>query len=207
MKLLHIDSSILGDNSVSRTLTAAVVDRFRALDGDLEVIRRDLVQTPVAHLTGAYLAGRSADVQHDQAMQEELTLGGAVLAEFLAADIVVVGSPLYNLTVPSQLKSWMDRVVVAGKTFRYTSAGAEGLVHSKRLVLVMTRGGFYGPDSPRHSLEHGESYLRSMFGFIGLAHPEVVVAEGLAVTAEQRQTALDRARHQIETLPEMAAAA
>ena len=206
MKLLHIDSSILGANSVSRELSAAVVARFQSLHGDLEVIRRDLIETPVAHLTGAYLAGQSADVQHDQAMQEELTLGGAVLAEFMAADIVVVGSPLYNLTIPSQLKAWMDRIVVAGKTFRYTPNGPEGLVHGKRLVLVLSRGGFYGPTSPRHSFEHGESYLKSMFTFIGLAHPDVVVAEGLAVNAEQRQKALEEARAQIGTLSDAIAA-
>ena len=200
MKLLHVDSSILGDNSVSRNLSAAVVGRLGTLHPDLEVIRRDLVFTPVAHLTGAYLAGQNADVQHDQALQEELTLGGAVLAEFFAADIVVVASPLYNLTVPSQLKSWMDRIVVAGKTFRYTANGPEGLVHGKRLILVLTRGGHYGPDSPRHAFEHGESYLRSMFAFIGLPHPEVIVAEGLAVGAEQRQKALEEARGQIEAL-------
>jgi len=109
MKLLHIDSSILGDNSVSRAISAAVVARMRALHGDnLEVATRDLAAVPIPHLTGAYLAGKSAEVQHDQALQEDLDLGGAALAEFQAADIVVVGAPLYNFTIPSQLKTWVD---------------------------------------------------------------------------------------------------
>ncbi len=193
MKLLHIDSSILGDNSVSRAISAAVVTRLREVDGTLELQRRDLAASPLSHLSGAYLAGQSPDVQHDQAMQEDISLGGAVLAEFLAADIVVVGAPMYNFTIPSQLKSWIDRVVVAGKTFHYTQNGPEGLVGGKRVILALSRGGIYAPGSPHAAFEHQESYLRGTFGFIGLRDIEVIVAEGVAIGPEQRQKALDAA--------------
>ena len=200
MKLLHVDSSILGDNSVSRAISAAVVERLRAVHDGLEVQHRDVAAAPISHLSGAYLAGQSADVQHDQAMQEDLALGGAVLAEFLEADIVVLGVPMYNFTVPSQLKSWVDRILVAGRTFRYTDHGPEGLASGKRVVLALSRGGFYGPGAPAAPYEHQESYLRAAFGFIGLPDLEVIVAEGVATGAEQRQKALDAALQQAAAL-------
>ncbi len=194
MKLLHIDSSILGDSSVSRALSAAVVARLRGLHGDsLDVTTRDLAVAPIPHLTGAYLAGKSAAVKHDQALQEDLDLGGAALAEFQAADIVVLGVPLYNFAIPSQLKAWVDRIVVAGQTFHYTETGPVGLAGGKRVVLALSRGGLYGPGTPHAAFEHGESYLRAVFGFIGLPNPETIVAEGVAIGPEQRQTALDAA--------------
>ncbi len=206
MKLLHIDSSILGDNSVSRAISAAIVSRLRQTHDGLEVRRRDLAATPVSHLSGAYLAGQAPDVQHDQAMQEDLSLGGAVLAEFLDADIVVIGVPMYNFTVPSQLKAWVDRILVAGKTFRYTATGAEGLAGGRRVVLALSRGGFYAPGAPHAAFEHQESYLRTVFGFIGLPDIEVIRAEGVATGAEQRRKALDGALQQAAGLEATVAA-
>lgn len=193
MKLLHVDSSILGDNSVSRAVSAAVVARLRSVHPDLEVTRRDLAATPVSHLSGAYLAGQPAEVQHDQALQEDLSLGGTILAEFLAARIVVVGAPMYNFTIPSQLKSWIDRVLVAGKTFRYTDHGAEGLAGGRRVILALSRGGFYGPGTPHAGAEHAESLLRTQFGFIGLPDVEVIHAEGVATGPDRRKAALEAA--------------
>ncbi len=167
---------------------------MRALHGDnLEVATRDLAAVPIPHLTGAYLAGKSAEVQHNQALQEDLNLGGAALAEFQAADVVVVGAPLYNFTIPSQLKTWVDRIVVAGQTFRYTEAGAVGLAGGKRVVLALSRGGFYSPGKPYAAFEHGESYLRTVFGFLGVSNVETILAEGVAIGPEQRKTALDAA--------------
>ncbi len=200
MKLLHVDSSILGANSVSRAISAAVVKRLRATNSDMEVTYRDLVTAPVSHLSGAYLAGQKPDVQHDQALQEDLTLGGAALAEFLAADIVVVGAPMYNFTVPSQLKAWIDRVLVAGKTFHYTETGPKGLAGGKRVILALSRGGFYGPGAPAAAYEHQESYLQSVFGFMGITDITAIVAEGVATGPEQRQKALDAALSQAAAL-------
>lgn len=200
MKLLHLDSSILGGNSVSRSLSKAAVDRLRAEIPGLEVTYRDLVADPIAHLTGRYLAGQSPEVQHDQALQEDLALGGRVLDEFLAADIVVIGVALYNFTVPSQLKSWVDRIAISGKTFRYTDHGPEGLAGGKRVILTIARGGFYGPDAPAASFEHAETYLRSLLAFLGIADPTVIVAEGLAVGPEQRESARRAALEKIAAL-------
>ena len=200
MKLLHLDSSILGDASVSRTLSRAVVDHLASGRPDLQVAARDLAAKPLSHLSGAYLAGRSDDVKHDQGEQEDLSLGGAALAEFLDSDIVVVGAPLYNFTVPSQLKAWVDRICVAGKTFRYTEQGAQGLAGGKRVILALSRGGFYGEGTPHAAFEHGESYLRAVFGFLGIADIEAVRAEGVALGAEKRAEAIEAAKRQAAAL-------
>lgn len=193
MKLLHLDSSILGENSVSRTLSKATVERLVEENPGIEVSYRDLVAEPISHLTGQYLAGQSAPVQHDQALQEDLALGGRVLEEFLAADVVVIGVALYNFTVASQLKAWVDRVAVAGKTFRYTQAGPEGLAGDKRVILTIARGGFYGAGTPAAAFEHAETYLRTVFGFFGVTNLEVIVAEGIATGPEQREKATNDA--------------
>ena len=194
MKLLHIDSSILSDNSVSRQISASVVNRLATSDPAIEVTYRDLAASPLSHLSGAYLAGQPANVQHDQALQEDLKLGGAALQEFLATDIVVLGTPMYNFTIPSQLKAWVDRICVVGKTFRYTETGPIGLAGGKRVVLAISRGGFYGPGAPHAAFEHGESYLRAVFGFLGITRIEAVRAEGIAMGPEQRAKALEAAK-------------
>jgi FMN-dependent NADH-azoreductase len=100
---------------------------------------------------------------------------------------------MYNFTLPSQLKAWIDRILVAGKTFRYGPSGAEGLAGNKRVIVAISRGGMYGQDSAAAAAEHLETYLRTVFGFIGIAHPEIIVAEGLAIGAEQREKAMNQA--------------
>lgn len=192
MKLLHVDSSILGDASVSRQISARIVETLKAQNPSLEVTYRDLGAEPIRHLTGAYLAGQSADVKHDQALQEDLDLGGRALAEFLAADLVVIGVPMYNFAVPSQLKAWVDRILVAGKTFRYTESGAEGLVHGKRVFLAVARGGKY-LDTPAQAVEHQESWLRAVLGFIGVKDVVAIRAEGVAYGPEAREASLKAA--------------
>jgi FMN-dependent NADH-azoreductase len=147
MKLLHIDSSVLGPHSVSRQVSAAIVDRLRKATPDIEIVYRDLSSTPLAHLSGSHLVvaqGAAADTT----LQQDLAAGQAVLEEFLAADIVVLGAPMYNFTIPSQLKAWIDRILVAGKTFKYGAQGAEGLAGNKRVIIAISRGGFYGAGTP-----------------------------------------------------------
>ncbi len=195
MKLLHVDASILGGHSVSRQLSAAVVARLRQADPALEVVYHDLVADPLDHLSAADLAGTSAP--------EAQARSAAILAEFLAADIVVVGAAMYNFTVPSQLKAWIDRILVAGKTFRYSETGVEGLAAGKRVILAVARGGHYGAGSPFAAAEHLETYLRTVFGFVGITSPEVVVAEGLAMGEEQRNAGVAQA---LQAVAELAAA-
>jgi len=183
MKLLHIDSSVLGPHSVSRQVSAAIVDRLRQATPGLEVTYRDLTSVPLAHLTGSHLAAGQGAVP-EAALLQDLAAGQAVLEEFLAADIVVLGAPMYNFTIPSQLKAWIDRVLVAGKTFKYSAAGAEGLAGNKRVIIAISRGGFYGAG------EHLETYLRWVFGFIGVKNLEFISADGVQVGPEHREKAL-----------------
>jgi FMN-dependent NADH-azoreductase len=122
-------------------------------------------------------------------MQEDISDSLAVLEEFLAANVVVIGAPMYNFTVPTQLKAWIDRILVAGKTFKYSAEGVEGLAGGKRVVLALSRGGFYGAGMPAAGHEHLESYLRAVFGFIGI-EPQVIIAEGIAMGPEFREKAL-----------------
>ena len=180
MKLLHIDSSVLGPHSVSRQVSAAIVDRLRQATPNLEIVYRDLASTPLAHLSGLHLAAAQGAAP-DAALREDLTAGQAMLDEFLEADIVVVGAPMYNFTIPSQLKAWIDRIVVSGKTFKYGAQGPEGLAGNKRVVLAISRGGFYGAGTPAAVGEHLETYLRWVFGFIGITNPEFIFADGIQV--------------------------
>lgn len=202
MNLLHIDSSILGPNSVSRKLSADIVAKLKAAHPDAVVTYRDLGAAPVPHLSGAYLAAaQSLEGEHEPAIRSDLAVGSAVMAEFQAADIVVIGVAFYNFTVPSQLKAWIDRILIVGQTFRYGAEGRpEGLAGGKRIILGVARGGVYGGDSPVAAFEHAETYLRAAFGFIGVTDIDVVVAEGLAVGPQQRAAAIAGAEEHIAAL-------
>lgn len=200
MNLLHLDSSILGPSSVSRALSSHVVDQLRQKFPQLRVTYRDLAEEPIPHLSGPYLAAAHGpvDAPRDAALLEDLALGEAVMKEFLAADIVVIGVAFYNFSISTQLKAWIDRIAIAGKTFRYSDSGQlEGLAGNKRVFLTIARGGFYGDGSPTQAMEHAETYLRSAFSFIGVTYLDVIAAEGLKVSGEQRQTAIAQAELRI----------
>lgn len=200
MNLLHIDASILGASSASRQLSAAIVDKLKSGAAGLSVTYRDLAKDPLMHLSGEHLAAAQGAVPETPAVQSDLAASQAVLEEFLAADVIVIGAPMYNFTISSQLKAWIDRILVAGKTFRYGANGAEGLAGNKRVIVAISRGGLYGAGAPGASLEHAESYLRGVLGFIGINNPEFIVAEGLMTGPEQRQKAMDSALQTAITL-------
>ncbi|MDB6445623.1 MULTISPECIES: FMN-dependent NADH-azoreductase [Pseudomonas] len=195
MKLLHIDSSILGDNSASRQLSREVVQAWKAAEPDVEVTYRDLAADAISHFSAQTLvaAGTSAELR-DAALQHEAQLSAATLAEFLAADALVVAAPMYNFTIPTQLKAWIDRIAVAGQTFRYTEAGPQGLCGNKKLVIVSTAGGLHAgqPSGVGH-----EAYLKLLFGFLGITDIEIVRAEGLAYGDDMRTKAMGEAKLQI----------
>jgi FMN-dependent NADH-azoreductase len=192
---------VLGEHSVSRGLSAAVVARLRGADPTLEVTYHDLAARPIAHLSGAYLAAAGgAPLADIPGLAADVDQGRAALEDFLAADIVVVGAPMYNFTIPSQLKAWIDRLAIAGKTFRYTAAGPEGLAGGKKVIVASSRGGFYGPGAPAATLDHQETYLRAIFRFFGITDISFVRAEGIAMGAEQRTSALESAKAEITQL-------
>ncbi|RXF74114.1 FMN-dependent NADH-azoreductase [Hansschlegelia zhihuaiae] len=192
MKLLHVDASILGENSVSRTVSAAAVERLKAEIPGVEVVRRDLATAPIAHLSGAHLAALAPGAEASAQVRVENEEGGRALQEFLEAEIVVIGAPMYNFAVPSQLKAWIDRVLVAGKTFGYGDDGRPvGLAGDKRVVIAISRGGFYGSDTPMAAFEHVQSYLKAVFAFVGVANVEFLIAEGVLAGPGLREKALD----------------
>jgi FMN-dependent NADH-azoreductase len=172
--ILHIDSSISGENSASRAVSASIVEQLKSAQWGEQIVYRDLASDPLSHLTLDAFADTS------------------VLEEFLAADTIVIGAPMYNFTLPSQLKAWIDRILVAGTTFRYTENGPEGLAKGKRVIIALARGGYYDSNSPAASLEHLETYLRGVFNFIGI-EPEFVAADGLAISPEHRETSIKQA--------------
>lgn len=190
MRLLHIDSSISGGPSISRQVSAGVVNSLLNRLPGLAVVRRDLELDPLPHFDSKMLAARLPGSTADEATRAELARNANVLDEFLAADIVVIGAPMYNFTIPSQLKAWIDRVLIAGKTFRYTQTGPEGLMKGKKIVVVLSRGGIYTPGSPRAAFDFQETYLRTAFAFIGIDDVEFVRVEGVALGPQQREDAI-----------------
>jgi FMN-dependent NADH-azoreductase len=192
MKLLHLDSSILGQNSASRPLSAAIVASWQTAVPGLQVRYRDLAAQPLPHLGAGSLAG---------ADPAEAAEAERVMQEFLEADVVVIGAPMYNFSVPSTLKAWIDRVAVAGRTFRYTEQGPQGLAGGKQVIIASTRGGFHQSGGT----DFQEPYLRQVFGFLGITDIEFVRAEGLAVSPQQREDAMAAAHASIRTpLPQAA---
>src|SRR6202453_951013 len=187
MKLLHIDSSVLGAGSASRALSADIVARQVKLHPDIDVLYRDLATDAALHLSPAHLAAWQGQTVTDAQLGADLAKGGAYLEELLASDIIVIGAPMYNFSIPSQLKAWIDRVVVAGKTFRYGANGAEGLLKNKKVFIASSRGNVYTPGSPAAALEHHESYLLGVLAFIGLTDVAIVRAEGLAFGPEAKE--------------------
>ncbi len=197
MNVLHIDSGILGDHSVSRRLTAAVSAQIKAEQPGAAVTYRDLVANPLPHLSGAHLMAANAKPEDvDAQVAAEVEESRVVLEEFLAADTVVLGVPMYNFSLPSQLKAWIDRIAVAGKTFRYTAEGPEGLAKGKKVIIVSTRGGHYSA-GPAAVMDHQESYLRSVLGFLGVTDIEIVRAEGLNLSADSKVEAISEAERVI----------
>lgn len=199
MKLLHVDSSILGGNSVSRRLSAAIVAQQQALHPGLEVITRDLAADAPLHLSGAHLAAWQGATPENPQIAGDIARGAALMDELFAADIIVVGAPMYNFSIPTQLKAWIDRLLVAGKTFRYTEKGPEGLVKGKKAFIASSRGSKY-TGTPIEFLDHQETYLKAALGFIGITDVTVIRAEGLAAGADVREAAIDGAQNEIVKL-------
>ena len=200
MKLLHVDSSITGPGSISRELTAKIVASKAKRHAGLEIVYRDLAAAPIDHLSGAYLGAVAGASPETPALQRDLGTSVAALEEFLAADIIVIGAPMYNFGVPSQLKAWIDRLAVAGKTFQYTETGPKGLVTGKEVIIASSRGNLYGAETPLASLDHQENYLRSVLAFFGITNPTIIRAEGIAFGDDARAAAVSGALNEAEKL-------
>jgi FMN-dependent NADH-azoreductase len=201
MKLLHIDSSVLAEHSVSRQLTARIVTEWQATHPGTAVEYLDLAQDTPATLSGAELAARMTPADSRSAEQTAAAARTeAFLQQFLAADVIVVGAPMYNFSIPSQLKNWIDCIAQAGRTFKYTETGPVGLAGNKTVIVASSRGGVYSTSEALRALDHQESYLRTVLGFMGIDNARIVRAEGVNQGADRRSQALAAAEADIATL-------
>lgn len=197
MQLLHIDSAITGEQSVSRQLTARTVAAWIATHPGTQVQHLDLAADVVPHLGADALGFRTGQAAETAVQREENALSEALVSQFLAADVVVIGAPLYNFSVPSQLKAWIDRVAQTGRTFKYTDKGPVGLAGGKTVIVAITRGGVYSTSEGGRAMEHQESYLQTVFGFLGVTDLRFVRAEGVAMGPDAKAQALTTAEGEI----------
>ena len=198
MKLLHIDSSVLGANSVSRQLTAEVVRDWVAAHPGTTVDYLDVVANAPAHFGPDALGVKVGAEATTEAQRQENALSEALVSQFLAADVVVLGAPLYNFSIPTQLKAWIDRLAQPGRTFKYTEKGPEGLATGKTVIVVSTRGGMYSTSEAGQAAEHQESYLKVVFGFFGITDVRFVRAEGVGMGPDAKAAALASAEQDVQ---------
>lgn len=189
--LLLIESSVRQRDSVSRQLSEEFVAQWRQANPGGQVLSRDLAREPLPHLDADLLGGwMKPAAEQSAAEQAALARSDQLIEELLAADVLVLGAPMYNFAIPSTLKAWLDHVLRAGVTFKYTEQGPRGLLQGKRAYVLTARGGLYagGP------LDQQEPYLRQALGFIGIDDVQFVHAEGLNMGGDSAAQGLARAR-------------
>lgn len=197
MQLLHIDSAITGDQSVSRQLTAQTVAAWAAAHPGTRVQHLDLAANAPAHLSADALGFRTGQAAATEAQRQENAVSEALVSQFLAADVVVIGAPLYNFTIPTQLKAWIDRVAQGGRTFKYTEQGPVGLAGGKTVIVVLSRGGVYSTSEGGRAMEHQETYLQTVLGFFGITDVRFVRAEGVGMGPDAKAQGLATAENEI----------
>ena len=198
--LLHLDSSPRGDRSLSRQLSSEFVGAWRKANPADTVVYRDVGREPVPHLTEAWVEGAyTAPEDRSPAAREAMIVSDALIDELLAADQLVIASPMYNFGVSAMLKGWIDQIVRVGRTF---TSDYQGLLAGKKLLVITARGGSYGPDSPMNSMDHQEPHLRALFGFIGLTDVEFVHCENTTMGDDAKEKAMAESRQRLLKLAE-----
>jgi len=198
MQLLHIDSAITGEQSVSRELTARIVGAWQASHPGTSVQYLDLAAQAPSHLSSDSLGFRTGQAAATELQRQENIVSEALVSQFLAADVIVVGAPLYNFSIPSQLKAWIDRIAQTGRTFKYTDKGPVGLAGGKTVIVASSRGGVYSTSEGGQAMEHQESYLKVVFGFFGITDVRFVRAEGVGMGPDAKALAFAGADKAIE---------
>ncbi len=196
--LLHIDSSPLADRSISRKLTQKLVNELKEKHPDHRLITHDFGNTPLPHLSAEVVgAFFTPDSQRNPSQEEALKVSDQLVKEFLSADVIVIGAPMWNLGIPSSLKAWIDHLVRAGKTFQYTPTGVKGLVpEGKKIIIVSSRGGIY-TQGPAMAMDHQETYLKTIFNFLGITDISFIRAEGVSMGEAAKEEALKTANSQL----------
>ena len=199
MNILHIDASA-SDSVASHTrrLSSELVERLKTANPGATIVYRDLVANPLPHVDMTIRHAWTAENTGDTKLAETMSRSKALVDELKAADLVVVGSPMYNFTIPSTLKAWIDHVAIAGQTFSYTAEGPRGLLSGK-VYLVLSSGGIYS-EGPFAAYDHLSTYLTAIFNFLGVLDVEVIRAEGIAYGSEQDQAAMASAAQQIQAI-------
>ena len=197
MKILHLDSSVLNDNSVTRQLTRTLVDSLQAQHGSTGVIYHDLASNEIPHLSGEILgAAFTPESDWSELQRSERARSEQLIGEFLGSEILVIGAPMYNFSIPSQLKAWIDRVAVAGRTFKYTETGPVGLAGGKTVYVVSARGGVYSNEQGQ-AMDFQEDYLKTVLGFLGISDVRFIRAEAVSMGDDARSNALQAAKEAI----------
>lgn len=198
--ILHINSSVRHQGSISRQVTGEFINQWKATNPGGTVVERDLAAKPVPHLNeqmmGAFFTPAE---QRSPEQAETIKLSDALVAELFAADVILIGAPMYNFSISSTLKAWIDHVARAGVTFKYTESGPIGLVTGKKVYVCTSRGGVYS-EGPGTVMDFHETYLRGVLGFIGLTDITFLHTEGLAMGEDAVAKALTQTRAAIGEL-------
>jgi FMN-dependent NADH-azoreductase len=203
-KLLLVTSSLFGDQSKSAQVAGEFVDAWRRTHPGTAVVARALTPDAIPHLSLDALGALMTPTEQRSAEQNAaVAFADGLIEELEAADTIVLAVPMYNFSIPSTLKAWIDHIARAGRTFRYTAAGPEGLLQGKKVFVVTGRGGFYSGDSPAKVLDFQEPYLRGVLGFLGLTDVTFIHVEGLKVSPETAEQAINRARETIAAIADI----
>jgi len=188
MNILHLTSSARGNASYSNRVAAGLIGEIAARNPGAAVVLRDLAQDPIPHIDDDFVAAtKSPAGPQTERQRAQLARSDALVDELLAADVIVIAAPMINFTIPSNLKTWIDYVARAGRTFSYTEKGPQGLVTGKQVILVVARGGVY---ADKQALDFQVPYLRSVLAFLGITDVEVVEVEGTAFGPEAAEKAV-----------------
>jgi FMN-dependent NADH-azoreductase len=206
--LLFLTSSLFGDDSKSTQIAAEFVSAFKAANGPTRVVHRDLANGGAPHLTGEHLAAwMTAPTERSERQRQIASESDPLIEEVEASDVIVIAAPMYNFSISSTLKAWLDHITRAGRTFRYTANGPEGLLKDKKVFVVTARGGVYTGDSPARAYDFQEPYLRAILGFNGLTDVTFVHVEAQRLSPDAAQAALASARTAVRHLAAPARAA
>ena len=206
-KLLLVTSSLFGDGSQSQLMASEFIDRWRATHPSTTVVERDLTADSMPHLSLSTFAASMQPADARSATEREAAaLADRLIDEVEAANVIVIAAPMYNFSIPSTLKAWIDHIARAGRTFRYGAAGPEGMLKGKKVFIVTGRGGIYS-NGPAKSLDFQEPYLRAVLAFLGLGDVTFIHVEGLKISPEAAAAAIERARETIADIVPAAAAA
>ncbi len=201
--VLRIESSIRRELSVSRALTMQFIAEWTRLHPEDNVVERDLAIDPAPHLSERTMGALfTPPPQRSDAQALDAALADELVQELIAADVLVIGAPMYNFSIPSPLKAWIDRVAQPGRTFRYTDKGPVGLAGGKKALIISSRGGAIAGTPMEAALDHQEAYLKTVMRFIGITNVKLVRAEGLNLGAETRKQAIERALAELKLLEE-----